>query len=210
MAPPTQVYFLRHGTSTWNLLGKWQGQTDTLLAPEGEEQARRTGAALSARGVRFDAVICSDLKRAQRTACLLAAACGGAEAIPDARLRECSLGPFEGMHKAEIFGPRFAGLFGRLAALPHEARIRTAYFAGLETPLQVSTRALDAATELAAATRPGGTVALVTHSVCLESLCAAAFHKDFESTHTQTLAWLRCEWRRANARIGKCRLGYGR
>ena len=47
-AAPRIVYFIRHGTSEWNLLGKWQGQTDTLLAPEGEEQARSTGAALHA------------------------------------------------------------------------------------------------------------------------------------------------------------------
>jgi len=30
--------------------------------------------------------------------------------------------------------------------------------------------------------------------VILESLCAAAFHKDFEAVHTQTLAWMRCTW----------------
>lgn len=191
------VYWIRHGTSEWNLLSKWQGQTDTLLAPEGELQARKAGAALAESGVLFDAVRCSDLKRATRTACLLAAACGdtSVEATPDPRLRECSLGLFEGMHKSEIFGPRFARLFKRLAALPHEARIRTAYFAELETPLQIANRALEATHELAASVPPGGTVALVTHSVVIESLCAAAFHKDFESVHTHTLAWVRCTWR---------------
>lgn len=181
------------GTSEWNLLGKWQGQTDTLLAPEGELQAQRTGQMLSEMGVRFDAVRCSDLKRAQRTAILLAAACGVTNTvIPDVRLRECSLGIFEGKHKDEIFGPRYADLFKQLSQLPHEARIRTAYFDKLETPLEISTRALSAARELAATVPPGSTVALVTHSVILESLCASAFHKDFESVHTQTLAWLRC------------------
>ena len=41
------LILLRHGTSEWNLLSKWQGQTDTLLAPEGELQARKAGAALA-------------------------------------------------------------------------------------------------------------------------------------------------------------------
>ena len=68
LPPPRTVYFIRHGTSEWNLLGKWQGQTDTLLAPEGEAQAQREGRALADGGVRFDAVRCSDLKRAHRTA----------------------------------------------------------------------------------------------------------------------------------------------
>lgn len=196
----TSVYFIRHGTSEWNLLKRWQGQTDTLLAPEGEEQARLAGEALHARGVAFDAVRCSDLKRAARTAALLAAGCGavgsdGQRATPivDLRLRECFLGIFEGLHKEEIFGPRFAALFSRLSSLPHETRIRTAYFDGLETPLDISNRALAAASELAASF-PGGTVACVTHSVILESLCAAAFHKDYESVHTHTLAWMRCSW----------------
>lgn len=194
------VFFLRHGTSEWNLLKKWQGQTDTLLAPEGESQALETAAKLRDVGIRFDIVRCSDLNRAARTAELVTGVCGrshtGQPVDPtvDSRLRECSLGVFEGLHKDEIFGPRFAFLFKRLSRLPHEARIRESYFVGLETPLQISSRALQAATEAAQSAPIGGTVACVTHSVILESLCAAAFHKDFESVHTKTLAWLKCKW----------------
>ena len=81
-----------------------------------------------------------------------------------------------------------------LSCLLLKARIRTAYFDELETPLQVSDRALAAAADLAASVGPGRRVACVTHSVILESLCAAAFHKDFESVHTQTLAWMKCVW----------------
>ena len=190
-SPTSVVYFIRHGTSEWNLLKKWQGQTDTLLAPEGELQAQAAGKVLRGGGVQFERVVCSDLKRAARTAALLTAACGavhdGRQIAPivEPRLRECSLGVFEGLHKDEIFGPRFASLFRRLAQLPHETRIRTAYFEGLETPLEISTRALEAATDAIAAVPRGATVACVTHSVILESLCAAAFHKDFEGVHTQ-------------------------
>lgn len=114
------------------------------------------------------------------------------EPVIDFRLRECSLGVFEGLHKDEIFGPRFAPLFRRLASLPHEARLRTSYFEGLESPLQISSRALEAARALAVQVPRGGTVACITHSVILESLLAAAFSKDFEAVHTNTLAWLRC------------------
>lgn len=120
----TEVYFIRHGTSEWNLLKKWQGQCDTLLAPEGEQQARAAGAAFHDAGVLFDAVRCSDLKRARHTALLLTNACGGESVEPliDTRLRECSLGVFEGLHKDDIFGPRFASLFSRLSSLPHEVQ----------------------------------------------------------------------------------------
>ena len=60
----TTVYIVRHGTSEWNKLGLWQGQKDTLLAPEGEAQARAQAQAFAAAGVRFDAVYCSPLRRA--------------------------------------------------------------------------------------------------------------------------------------------------
>lgn len=93
-------------------------------------------------------------------------------------------------HVDEIFGPRFAALFRRLSALPHEARIRTAYFDGLETPLQISARALACATELAAQAPAGSTIACVTHSVILESLLAAAFAKDFEAVSSPALPYL--------------------
>ena len=51
-AAAVTVYFIRHGTSEWNLLKKWQGETDTLLAPQGEAQARAEGELLRAAGVR--------------------------------------------------------------------------------------------------------------------------------------------------------------
>lgn len=193
------VYFIRHGTSEWNLLGRWQGQTDTRLAPEGELQAQRAAASLREQGLAFDAIASSDLLRAKRTAEILAAGCGraggeGVVPIPDSRLRECSLGQFEGLHKEEIFGPTYAALFRRLSALPHEARVRSSYFDGLECPAQIAARALSAAAALASNSPPGATVACVTHSVVLESLLAATFSKDFEGVHSRTLAWLRCSY----------------
>ena len=101
---PTTVYFIRHGTSEWNLLKRWQGQTDTHLAEEGVVQAKAAGAALQEAGVRFAGVRCSDLRRTARTAAILTAACGvtpedGPQITPivDVRLRECSLGIFEGL-----------------------------------------------------------------------------------------------------------------
>ena len=59
-------------------------------------------------------------------------------------------------------------------------------------PAAPSTVAADGPPALAVP--PGSTVACVTHSVILESVCAAAFHSDFESVHTQTLAWMRCRY----------------
>ena len=63
---PTRVIFLRHGQSTYNALGLYQGCSDeSVLTEAGRQTARQTGAFL--RGIKFDAVYTSPLKRAQET-----------------------------------------------------------------------------------------------------------------------------------------------
>jgi broad specificity phosphatase PhoE len=91
-----RVLLVRHGESTWNVEGRWQGRADPPLSPEGERQARDTAAAVD--GV--SAIWSSDLARARRTAELLAAA--GVAVRLDARLRERDVGSWAGLTTAEI------------------------------------------------------------------------------------------------------------
>ena len=91
---------------------------------------------------------------------------------------------------------RYAGLWSRLSALPHEARLQTPYFEGLETPQQVGLRAATALVELASDARANssfghGPLLAVTHSTVLESFLAAVFGADFDSVETKNLAWLK-------------------
>lgn len=86
---------VRHALSTWNLEGRWQGQADPPLAPEGEDQAR----AAAARVGPFDLAITSGLARARRTAELLAP--GVPQwTVPD--LAEFDVGAWSGRTRAEI------------------------------------------------------------------------------------------------------------
>ena len=159
-------------------------------------------------GVSFDAAVCSDLKRARRTAELLMAsgcAARGARLEADPRLRECGLGEFEGKTKDEVYGPGYAALWARLGSLGHEVRVRTPYFAGLEAPLGVGARAAEALVDaaLGAGPAPGGgpaTVLAVTHSTVIESLLAGLFGADFESVGTKNLAWVRLRLGRSGCR----------
>eukprot|EP00039_Didymoeca_costata_P029469 m.24770 g.24770 ORF g.24770 m.24770 type:complete len:113 (+) comp7643_c0_seq1:105-443(+) len=57
---------VRHGLTTWNAVGRVQGQINTPLAPEGEEQAERVAEVLKNEDV--DIVISSNLDRASHTA----------------------------------------------------------------------------------------------------------------------------------------------
>ncbi len=65
-----KLYFVRHGKTTWNAEGRFQGANgDSPLTIEGKEDLQRLGVALSQ--TPFDAVYSSPLKRAQDSAAIL-------------------------------------------------------------------------------------------------------------------------------------------
>jgi probable phosphoglycerate mutase len=64
---PTRVILLRHGESTYNSLGLYQGSSNlSNLTELGHSQARQTGEFLQ--GIHFDAIYVSPLQRARETA----------------------------------------------------------------------------------------------------------------------------------------------
>lgn len=188
-AATVDLYMCRHGTTTWNLATRWQGETDTELAEQGIEQAKATAAMLAERLPGVRCILTSDLKRARATAEIYASQFG-CQVIVDRDLREPSLGSFEGMTKDRIYGDH-SDLFTRLSKLPQQERLRTAYFEGLETPLETSQRAEMAASraaEVAFKDHPG-VVLLVTHSKVLEAVLAAVFGKYYEGVATKPCAF---------------------
>jgi probable phosphoglycerate mutase len=96
-----KLYLVRHGQSTGNIGGTLMGQSDHPLTPLGEDQARAAAERLAAIGPM--PVYSSDLPRARATAERIVAA-WTAKDVPDAppeivldpRLREISLGDYEG------------------------------------------------------------------------------------------------------------------
>ncbi|MFC5467751.1 histidine phosphatase family protein [Cohnella suwonensis] len=100
MTMATRMGWIRHGITEWNRLGKIQGVTDIPLSEEGAEQARKLAERLSAEGGHWDGIYCSDLKRARRTAEILAERLD-IPLVTDARLRERSFGKAEGMTPEE-------------------------------------------------------------------------------------------------------------
>jgi len=90
---------LRHGQTTWNAEGRFQGHTDIPLDDEGVVQAQRAGGMLAA--LRPDAIVSSDLTRAVSTAQPLARITGLVITL-DKDLRERSGGLWEGLVSREI------------------------------------------------------------------------------------------------------------
>jgi broad specificity phosphatase PhoE len=85
---------VRHGESTWNATGQWQGQEDVPLSARGRLEARALAERLF--GASFDRRVASDLSRALETAQAL----GVSET--DRRLREIDVGAWAGLHREEV------------------------------------------------------------------------------------------------------------
>lgn len=90
------IYIVRHGETSWNVIGRCQGRIDTLLNDKGIEQAKKIQEKLS--NVKFDKVFSSPLKRALKTAQIITSN----EIITDERIIERCNGTLEGKLKTEI------------------------------------------------------------------------------------------------------------
>lgn len=101
MSVPRSLLLVRHGQSTWNDEGRWQGQADPPLSPLGEEQAAEAARRLGA-GFGFGAVASSDLVRARRTASIIAQALGLGPVLVEPGVKEYDVGRWCGLTKAEI------------------------------------------------------------------------------------------------------------
>ena len=92
------MLIVRHGQSTWNADGRWQGQADPPLSALGEAQARAAADALPD----VDLVVASDLARARETAEIIVTARQLDGVRLDARLRERDSGDWTGYTREEI------------------------------------------------------------------------------------------------------------
>lgn len=149
---------MRHGQSTANAQGVWQGQMEFPLSEEGRRQAALAGRALS--GTSYDAIYSSPLARAFGTAEIIARESGfEGEVVPVRGLIERHGGVLEGHTWAEQEerNPEFARKF---LSLPEEERWA---FAGAETDEEVMARFEAAMDEIRARHRDGARVVVVSH-----------------------------------------------
>jgi broad specificity phosphatase PhoE len=91
---------LRHGQSVWNAERRWQGWADPPLTRLGEAQARAAADKLGDLGLA--GVASSDLRRAERTAEIIAGALGIGPVDVDFGLRERDVGDWSGRTTEEI------------------------------------------------------------------------------------------------------------
>jgi broad specificity phosphatase PhoE len=152
---PRRVLLWRHGRTRWNVEHRFQGQADPPLDEVGKRQAAAGARLLAAFAP--TAIASSDLCRAVQTASPLAELLGLSITL-DPRLRERSLGAWEGLTRDEVV---------RLHPVEyaHWLAGREAYQDGGESRAELGERV----TAALAATE-GGTVVLVTHSATAKAL----------------------------------------
>ena len=149
---PTRVLVIRHGQSTWNAIGRWQGHADAPLSELGRSQATAAVAGLPA----VDAIWSSDLERALSTAEIIAAETGLTLRV-DARFRERDAGEWTGRTRDEIEEgwPHYLAEHRRPAGFEHDGEVLARTLDGLEAVRDA---------------HPGGTVLIVSHGGVLRAM----------------------------------------
>lgn len=89
-----KLYLVRHGQTDWNIKKQSQGVADIELNATGIAQAEKLAQEIKHRGLKFDAVYASPLRRAKKTAEIITN--GEYSLIFDNRLKERSYGELEG------------------------------------------------------------------------------------------------------------------
>lgn len=161
-----KLFLIRHGQTDWNILGKYQGQTDIPLSAEGLRQAERLAQHFPSDTL--DIIYASDLQRAVMTAQRLARKFSAPVKVEKA-LRELNFGAWEGLTYQEI-AQRWPQEVEHLFGAPEKLQIP-----GGETFLTLQQRAMEKMREIRTENE-GKNVAVVAHGAITKAILTALLH----------------------------------
>jgi len=162
------ICVVRHGETDWNAEGRIQGREDIPLNGNGMAQARRCGEAL--RGGDWRAILTSPLKRARRTAEIIAEALGIPDVVDDPDLMERDYGNLSGLTATE-----------RATEFPEGTH------AGVEAWEDLRDRIIRAVLRGAEKCAPGENIIVVSHGGAINALLAHLSGGEYGSGKT----WLK-------------------
>lgn len=158
--PMLTLLAIRHGETVSNAAKRYQGHSDSPLTETGRKQVSSLASRMAK--MEFDALIGSDLGRAQETASIIAGHTGHSVQT-DSRLRERNYGVLEGLTVPEI-NAEHPGVLARLDANDPDYIIPEG-----ESHRQHYQRNIAAIEELVSR-NSGGRIAMVVHGGVLDSL----------------------------------------
>ena len=182
---------MRHGQSTANAAGIWQGRLDFPLSDEGRRQARLAGRALASESLA--AVYASPLSRAYETAELIAQEAGFAEGVTaESGLVERAGGLLEGTTREEREA-RIPELVQKLATLPEEERWSVV---GAETDEEVLHRFSETLSRVRTLHSAGSRILVVSHGGSMRAFLRHLLGPDIlpDSQRTPNASITRLDW----------------
>jgi broad specificity phosphatase PhoE len=170
MPEPQELLLVRHGQSTANAKGIWQGQMEFPLSEEGRRQASLAARALSREP--FEGLYSSPLSRAFETAQIIRAQTGfSGEVVPVSGLSERHGGLLEGHTWAEQ-EQRNPELAKKFLAIPEEERWA---LVGAETDEEVMARFEEAISSIRARHPDGARIVIVSHGGVMRAFLRERF-----------------------------------
>src|SRR5215212_8111015 len=170
MPEPQELLLVRHGQSTANARGIWQGQMDFPLSEEGKRQASLAGGGLL--GEPFEGLYSSPLSRALETAKIIRDRTGfPGEVVPVDGLSERYGGILQGHTWAEQ-EQRNPELARKFLAIPEEERWA---LVGAETDEKIIARFEEALTSIRALHPDGSRIVIVSHGGVMRAFLRELF-----------------------------------
>lgn len=162
------IYFVRHGETSWNRKGTYQGSTNVPLNNRGLEQAQLCAKRLS--NINFSKIITSDLSRALTTASTIHEYHKTASFKIDERLREIDFGNWEGLTYNEI-SQKWPGMIEDMYEDSADMKIP-----GGESFAQMQTRAWNAVKDAITTCQDNDNLLVVCHGGTIRALICKALH----------------------------------
>jgi broad specificity phosphatase PhoE len=170
MPEPQELLLVRHGESTANAKGMWQGQMEFPLSERGRAQASLAGHGLSRQP--FEGLYSSPLSRAFETAEIIRDRTGFAgEVVPVEGLSERNGGILEG-HTWDEQERRNPELARKFLAIPEEERWA---LVGAETDEEVIARFEEALSSIRALHPGGARIVVVSHGGVMRAFLRGLF-----------------------------------
>ena len=170
MPEPQELVLIRHGQSTANATGVWQGQLDFPLSEEGRRQARLAGRALA--GERLSGLYSSPLGRAFETAEIISREAGfPGDVITVEGLMERRGGLLEGTTLAEREA-RYPDLMKKFLSIPEE---ESWVVVGAETDEEVLVRFELSISEIRGRHPAGARIVVVSHGGAMRAFLRDRF-----------------------------------
>ncbi len=185
------MILIRHGQSTANASGVWQGKLDFPLSDLGREQARTAGEALA--DTRLDAFYSSPLSRAFETAEIVARESGfDGDIIPVDGLIERGGGAFEGNTWPER-ERTMPDLIAKFRSVPEEEGWAVI---GAETDEEILARFAPAISKILASHPPGSRIVVVAHGGVMRAFLRDLFGEDILTgdERAENASITRVEW----------------